>query len=421
VTNLEFSGAGNGRNLYAADRRIRLQAVVVDGNNLVYQWSVTTNGVQSSFDTPTLSLPPSPPAQYDITVRVWNKLSSLTVSTQLFTRERVVLSAVGNDGPKYPNKTTWIQSSFAQVGTDSCLLVSVQSIGDTLVGPVSCLILITSRYNRTLTGVHIPDPVLPTTSVPIVLTREANYEVTVRGFNEVSETRLESSVTCSTVDCSNPLLTLEGLGPSTADPRTRFRDKTIAVSSTAVLNCSASQKTSYFWTVEELVPISNSLADFSSTLIPLTFLTRNDLYNSTISFPQYTFKSRSLYKISLTVKMQEFDYISSTLSGYLYIVPNPIYPQFFWGATRAVDVESRFNVNAFNKSYDPDDATGEFKQYWKYKWYCYKQDDYVDFENPQLIAVPTSSNATDWTDRGGCFGTGAGRLDVPETNGLYLV
>ena len=167
---------------------------------------------------------------------------------------------------------------------------------------------------------------------------------------------------------------------------------------------------------------SELIGEYLDQLLESSLTDDTSILTQSVVFPAYYLETGKLYRVSLTVTMVQNQQISTTVSAYIYVKPQDLELAFTEGTERSVGYHKVYVVDIITMSKDPDlkvqDHTG-----WKFLWVCYRsQEPRPSDEAARLIPIPIEMrNTTAMTDKGGCFGTGPGILDVSESLGILTL
>lgn len=422
-----FAGTGSkGKlNKYNLDRKLAISANVTTGTNLHYKWSFD-NG-ESVFEAettePEILKKYYKPGNVTITCTVSNGVTDITDSMEVEMLQPVFLTHFTNDGPQKAQKNVTFSLVIKNSTPTTCVLINLQN-STLLYGEGICPEILQSHNFLVLNYDFVERPVSTHLSFTEFYQEEGSYSVRVTVFNWVSRSFAVSQVAITRAECKYPILELFGSGLDPEDPMATSAHKQVVVEASVKLNCQFSKLASFTWSLYLTSLKDGAIGIYNNELLNASLSRDTTKFQRSVKFHAHYFIPGNLYNVSLTVIMTEMPEIYRTISMYIYVKPRPLFTAFASGTQRVIGYNKPYVVDIASKSYDPDEvkASGSSessKKKWRYIWSCYREGE--PRPNPTVapvIAIPTQlQNITLLIDKGGCFGTGPGKLDVPDTNG----
>ena len=415
-------GFGPQKTYFPCDFPVHFNTSIQTGTNVSYNWDfgdgksvVTTN----TSENHTFLIA----GNYKITVTATNAVSQasqeLTVDIQCMAK----IKAFTNDGPAKLDVPIEFKVDIEQIGTASCYLVE---IGDNVILNYRGDISVACPSACTKAGEvvrRIPDPKTKTSfSWRHTYSKVGNYKLRVTACNVVYSVTEEGEAACAAKPCKYPNVTMdaEATGNSPVNAKAYFPWKQITIKNTIKLNCEASDKTAFNWTICKVNGQDQRCMPYR---VPVTV----SLLTSRLAF-----QPRDLpygdYCMTFTVAMVGVEGIYTSSFGCARIVPSDIEAVIDGGSTRAVG-QGKVTTVTSKQTNDPDVSVNNEDDFTRC-WFCAKHGSY----NPDLlknctelpafpltpIPQPSEGNSSDngtqsnstVIDESGCFGYPPGRLNA---------
>ena len=256
----------------------------------------------------------------------------------------------------------------------------------------------------------------------------STVQVFAMNFVTEMETRDELDVIVTSAPCAPPEVRIPLNSTNGLAPRSHKMSESITVKSLASIDCSNVLSTKKKWKIEKVViNPSNYQEDKTEIQTSLESLT-----NSELIIPARTL-GYGVYKLTISVRIWDEDDSDPMLtrllpferSAYTYIeiLPSDLLVKMSEGGadliTKGRD-DGEIILEPYRYSYDPDFP--ELKDDGlDFRWYCKMEDESwpkdsnnnIDYNISALINIPVLDSSPA-NDKGGCFGTGPGAINVTE-------
>ena len=236
------------------------------------------------------------------------------------------------------------------------------------------------------------------------------YNVTVFAFNHVSNDSLTTEAEVLDWPCIPPNITLPGNESDIDAPLLIPKSVHFFIQPDTFIDC---MKTSRFTNVWELFELGSA--------IPLATSGGEDYW---VRQPEPFQQERRLlaygsYELLYTASMFNVtpEQINSSIT-YFDIVSTPLSAGFVEGYYSVHPYDTMTQLDLVGGSFDLD-VEPEVKTDMTFTWLCRRSDeDEVDVDSSN---VPMGFGTSNTEDNGGCFGTGRGVLDLPDSTGLLAI
>ncbi|XP_072044193.1 polycystin-1-like isoform X2 [Amphiura filiformis] len=318
-----------------------------------------------------------------------------------------------------------LEVDISSIGTDSCLAVDYENSG-----------IINEFYGHQPTCADHPDydaaswiSAIPvgTFSLSHIYTENGSYKCKITGFNRVSETIVEFPLGITPLDCTVPILTMSDHHANVDYPKKLFKSDPVQLESFTQLICPVLANGKR-WKIEPMDCDTKAILSSHYLDTPGNPYYNSDATNTAIRIPPRSL-SIGCYKFTfeMTIDSDSTDgvVLTNSISQYCEVESAPLIIRLVCGQTTGSVVGYGDTINMYPQdcSSDPNlpvdadhgfaDAT--FEYYCKRSYETLRIGDDMNLD-PTPIPIPEiEANITE--DMGGCYSTGAGRLD--HSGGSY--
>ncbi|KAK3719162.1 hypothetical protein QZH41_017099, partial [Actinostola sp. cb2023] len=403
----------NGSNTFAAEYPIVLPAMPNKGTNLSCYYTLddgrtvnTTNlTVQHQYNVTH--------KQYKPTVTCYNLVSSVSCCFPLTMEKTVTALTVTNDGPKKFNNVMSFTLNIGDYGTGTCFAWDWMDGTPVHVhGQAHCKELTFSQgqhYFATAEGATI-------INTQHAYEKVGEYFVNINATNNVSCIALKNQAVSVLKECHYPNVTMRDVEDNMTAAPQNYRSETKQFTNDVGVYCEVSRRTNYTWKVSLAKTSQNETIDPPELMV---------LPNVKVYSPVLTLPSRSLhygcYELSVMVYMADTIGVRTIKKGYMCITCTPYIIANIKGGCLLRRILGHVIALDGRTSRDPDHELGDTRNM-TFFWFCSKRNEsalslrnetalfLADPQSVPLIEIPDKNTDPTTLTRGGCYGTGAGRL-----------
>lgn len=401
-------GHGENVNIFPVQRPVIFNVSTQSGNNLRYKFDFGDN-ITNIIDTSYIEHSYKNDGIYDVIVTVYNEIYNLTETLSIDMHEIILPLRLSNNGPQKSYKTMEFTLELAYSGTSPCFLWEIEGYSErTLYGDSICPSKMDSMngvqyINASRSNVHTHSH---------MFTTEGLFSVTVKMFNEVSNTTISNSAIVSGISCFYPDVHFIG-GRQTFDrPMKKLVSDLIVLESIAIINCESSSVPVYEWQIHKVIEGNTYLDEIlEPSDIALAEIDKLKIYFTPGRL------SPGLYKVTINVSMEGIRGLYTEDYSYLKISQSPLVVQIKGGSARSVSYGSDIIIDGMTYSSDPDVKNGS-KSHLRFEWWCRHENETFSESTDHDVIIPSVEDVVNGSLTGsGCFGTGNGRL--AETSGIF--
>ena len=240
--------------------------------------------------------------------------------------------------------------------------------------------------------------------------RFGKYNVTVFAYNHVSTDTLTTEAEVLDWPCIPPNISFPGNFSELDNPMIINKSVSFTINPEVVIDC---MKTAKFTNLWELY-VTGAPTPMVISGSDVRWVYRPEPYQQQSRLLPY-----GSYSLVYTASMFNVtpEQISSSVT-YIEIVPTPLEAGFIEGnnGTHAYDTITQLDMKM--ASFDPD-VEPDVKSGMTFIWLCRREHEDEVKADSNLIRM--SFGMTNSDDKGGCFGTGSGRLEEPEDSGVLSI
>ncbi|XP_048576826.1 uncharacterized protein LOC5521481 isoform X2 [Nematostella vectensis] len=410
----DVQGFGPSKNIFPVEYPINITVTPNRGTNLTYNFTLGY-GPDQSLQEPTFVIQyPAPLAApwyetYTIYVTAYNLVSNVTKAYTAIVHKTVKNLVLTNDGPTKQNLTMTFTLTIGDFGTDTCFVFDMKDGKSFHVfGSTRCESLDLPRPK-----VFTEIGVVPTITFTYVYYIIDEYFVTLNATNAVSAETVEVQAVCVKLVCLYPNITMRGVGPTPENATSVYRSNEIQSINDVEIYCEVSSRTTHQWKIYR-----------QSEQNPQEFLPVDacgkPLDNAVLTIPRRCL-NYGLYRIDISVYMADTVGVITRKSGYRRISSNPNLKAAIKGNVYVKIPYGQMITLDFRDSQDPDFEKGNFTDM-KFYVLCRNtsESQFANLSHPPSIPVVQAPIRLNFTsqldDRGGCLGTGAGRMNFTDNS-----
>ncbi|XP_068248147.1 uncharacterized protein [Palaemon carinicauda] len=418
-----YHGTGPDHNMFNVDRKLVLTANTTSGSNLLYYWELDDGTVKETSMTRTAHLLKKYYKATNVTavVTITNGIMNVTEMMHVILREPAAIGSFTNDGPVRAMKNITFTLTIKNPSPTTCVLLRLHE-ETVLQGAEVCETIFASHSFGDQSYVYIREPLRERIDFVEMYEKEGLTSVDVTVFNWVSRSFAVSQAAITRAECKYPLVKIFGRGQDVEAPQVTTVSEQVVVEAMVKVNCEYSDRASFTWSLWKTVTKGESLGSYRNTLMNGSLSRDVRTLQPKVVFPPHYFAPDTLYNVSLSVVMLDMPEITTTDSFYIYVKSRPLEINFLNGNARAIGYNKMYTIDVVSKSRDPDAPLGLQRDFstWRFVWLCYRKGEpelHPDYS--PLIDLPVRPvNITVYNDRGGCFGSGPGRLNVSDTKNV---
>lgn len=328
------------------------------------------------------------------TVTCNNLISSITLNTSTnIIFDEVLIESITSNGTVFLTNVSTIITEVKRMGTNSCFIFEMGDDKSTKYGygvndicrdytdSQSIPFTKISYDKKTIVVEHIYD-------------KFADFTVTVKGFNHLTEVRAQTVAKVMEWLCFIPNATIPDTFMNKGKPLQLPKGLSTEIPVNITQNCMKTTTVVYDWKAYNL--LSNQLV-YTYT-------------NKSFTFPPRRLDF-GLYRVDYNIHMLNLKNLASSYEIYIEVVSSPLQVILVNGKKTIAEYNSIFTLDAFKLSHDPDNFPHERLKGMSFFFYCREVNEKQTFtskftdENPKNI--PTLE---EFRKNGGCFGRGPGQL-----------
>ncbi|XP_064630503.1 uncharacterized protein LOC135489174 [Lineus longissimus] len=432
LNGVDQPGVGESGNHFPSNRDLKFYPEFVGGRNETvsryeivaesdgYVWACTLTNIKPGDPLP-YKIPG--PGAYNICITAVKPLGEVTNCTSVVIGDTCHgISIHDGRATTKPNEPKEFRINFEKVGTNSCVAIdygdrSKLKLYGTQNDCYSPEVL--ARLGNPLnSSIEMAGPLNPDgLNVSHIYKSEGPKRIKVIGANYlgVNEKSLQFSISASHVGCMRPEIMIYDERPfengthCEVGLRCKIRGKVI------LLNCTP--ETNIKWWEMERVDDNNNV----TAMINLTEVRGHDGVD--IELPAH-FTNLGVYRLTLSVQMTgtwaiRKQHFISTAVTYIYMVRGPIFASMIEGGLSEITIGRMQNysltLNPERYSVDRDASPNDPPGFDGYLWFAQKIGEPDTDEDTKTTVSHQPSSGT----KGGCFGNGPGRLDLPLNTGNF--
>ena len=411
-------GFGPLQTYFPCDFPVHFNTTIETGTNVTYTWNFGDEQIEVTQVTSVNHTFPNP-GKYTVNVVAKNAVGEASFQLMIDIQCMVKIAAFGNDGPAKLDIPITFTVDIEQVGTASCYLVEIGEnkifsyrMDTSVTCPGAC-----SKFGEEVVRFSNPSGF----SLVYTYSDVGTYPLKVTGCNVVYTVIETGEAACAAKPCKYPNVTMDpdATGHSRENAISYFPWKQFTIKNDIKLDCEASNKTEFLWTVCKM----HSNGSFIPYQVPSSVL----LTGSTLDF-QARDLPYGVYHLKFKCAMAGVVGIYTYSEGYISIVPSDIEAVIDGGSLRAIGQGKDTTITSY-ETIDPDvtvNHPSDFQHCWfcaKYRSYdpemlnnCTELPPYPLTPMPQISANNSSNNETQSNstaiDENGCFGYPSGRLNA---------